>query len=316
MQSYRLFRKGLAFIVVMSLLGMPGFYTAANAKDISSFSIFATNSVWLRYQAKVISGDIGVKQAGAGPFLNAQSEVSIESQGFISNAGAIRADTVTIKPGASVNDVYYNELYNAGIVRSSTYTPLALPLDTVLPEFPSPAPGTENHVISPGPPTILGPGSYGDIILLPSAKLILTGGTYHFEFLKMGDAGSKLLFQQPAQVIINGRLAPGNGAVIGPEIGSGTDPHDILIYVNGIDGVTGGLSEQPDAAEIGYNNQLHACIYAPNGTLFVRSGTMAHGALIAKDIHIANNVIVELDSGFVTTPPPAVDNFTAVPQTV
>lgn len=141
MRIAHLIRMPMVHAVFLSLVGIGLVFPLSSAEDISSFLILATNSIWLRDQARVNSGDIGVKDASAGPWLDADSEASTGYTVFVSNGSTIMADTVTIKPGASVNDVYYNELDDAGIIRGSTYTPLTLLLDTVLLGIPTLAPG-------------------------------------------------------------------------------------------------------------------------------------------------------------------------------
>jgi len=267
--------------------------------DIASFSVFATNSIWLRQNSTINSGNIGVEDAGLGPWLDSQSEVTVGYNVFVADGISVYGDSVKIKSGASISDVYYNELDGNGIVRGTEYTPLTLPLGVTLPEFPTPNPGTENHVIPIGGTLTLDSGSYGEITVKKNATLILTGDTYHFESIDLGDSGgSQVLFQVPTDVIINSRLGPGLNAYIGPETGSGITAADIRIYVNGINGSTGNLGATPKAAQIGYNNTLQANIYAPNGTLLIKQGTVAEGAFIAKDVQVGLSVQVTLNSGF------------------
>lgn len=271
------------FGVFVTLLILPTF--TANASDnISSFSVFATNSVWVRLGADVNSGNIGVRDASPAPWLNALSEVSIGHNVHVADGIGIYGDTVKIKAGASVFDLYYNELINNGTARGSEYTPLVLPLDITMPEFPVPAPGTEDHVVPTRESLTLEPGSYGKIMVRRNATLILTGGTYHFENLDLGIFNAKVLFQSPTDLIINNRLKPGKGAYIGPEDGSSISARDIRIYVCGINGNTGYLGATPKAARVGFNNILRANIYAPYGTLWIKRGTVAEGAFIGRDV--------------------------------
>lgn len=268
------------------------------ASALSSFTIFATNSVWLRKGSQVNSGNVGVCDASLGPWLNSQSEVSVGKSVYVADDISIYGDSIKVKVGASVYDVYYNELVNNGTIRGEENTPLELPLDVTLPDFPTPSPGSEDIVIPRGGSLILEPGSYGKVMVRSHASLILTGGVYHLENLNLGDKNAKVLFQGPTDVIINNRLKPGPKAVIGPEDGSDIGAQDIRIYVNGINGNTGKLGATPKAAVIGQNNTVTASIYAPNGTLWIKHGSVAQGAFIAKDVKIGKNVEVTLDSAF------------------
>ncbi|MGB5745764.1 MAG: hypothetical protein WBM69_02205, partial [Desulfobacterales bacterium] len=291
--------KRALFVLVIFIAILFFLQNASASYDISSFSIFATNSVWIRQGATLSSGDVGVKDLSPGPWLNSRSEIVIGRTVNIPDGIAIYGDTIKIKTNASVFDVHYNELKNNGTIRGAEHTPLQLPLDVSLPDFPTPVPGTESHEIARGETLTLGPGAYGEIMVRRNATLILTGGTYHFENLDLGDGGgSTVLFQAPTELIINQRLEPGRNAVIGPEPGSGIGAKDILIYVNGINGGTGNLSALPKAATVGIGNTLMANIYAPNGTIWIKQGAVAEGALIGKDVRVGFGVNVDHDSGF------------------
>ncbi len=284
------------FCLCAILVILPTF-TASATTELSSFSVFATNSVWVRQGSDVNSGNIGVADASPGPWLDSQSEVSVGKSVYVADGVSIYGDSIKVKTGASAFDVYYNELTNNGTIRGSEYTPLVLPLDITMPTFPTPAPGTEDHDIPQGGNLTLDAGSYGEIMVRKNATLTLTGGTYHFENLDLGDLNAKVLFQTPTDLIINNRLEPGKSAVIGPDVGSGISAKDIRIYVNGINGGTGNLGATPKAAQIGYTNTLRANIYAPNGTVLIKQGTVAEGAFIGKDVKIGMNVQVTLNSG-------------------
>ncbi|MCP5003613.1 MAG: PASTA domain-containing protein, partial [Planctomycetes bacterium] len=285
------------FCLIAALVILPAL-TAKAAAELSSFSVFATNSVWLYQGSDVNSGNIGVKDSSPGPWLDSQSEVTVGTNVYVADGVSIYGDSIKVKAGASAFDVYYNELTNNGTIRGNEYTPLDLPLDITMPAFPTPTPGTEDHDIPQGGSLTLDPGSYGEIMVRKNATLTLTGGTYHFENLDLGDLNAKVLFQTPTDLIINNRLGPGQSAVIGPEDGSGISAKDIRIYVNGINGGTGNLGATPKAAQIGYTNTLQANIYAPNGTVLIKQGTVAEGAYIGKDVKIGKNVQVTLNNGF------------------
>ncbi|MCP5004063.1 MAG: hypothetical protein GY941_08995, partial [Planctomycetes bacterium] len=287
-------RKVVSLVAVLVIL--PTF--TASAAEISSFSVFATNSVWLYQGSDVNSGDIGVADATPGPWLDSQSEVTVGTNVSVADGVSIYGDSIKVKTGASVFDVSYNDLTNNGTIMGSEQTPLLLPLDTTLPALPAPAPGTEDHDIPLGGSLTLDSGSYGEIMVRKNATLTLTGGAYHFENLDLGDLNAKVLFQTATDLIINNRMGPGKSAVIGPEDGSGISAKDIRIYVNGINGSSGNLGATPKAAQIGETNTLQANIYAPNGTLLIKQGTVAEGAFIGRDVKIGQNVQVTLNSSF------------------
>jgi probable HAF family extracellular repeat protein len=266
--------------------------------SLSSFSIFATNGVCLLPGAQVNSGNIGVQNKSSGPWCAARAEVMIGNRAYLKDKVAIYGDSVMIFPGASVYDVYYNDLRNKGNIRGDKYTPLELPLGVALPDFPIPHPGTKDYVVPTGKVLILKPGSYGKIEIGLKATLILTGGTYHVEDLIVGSNQSKVLFRGPTELIIKNHLRSGVNAFIGPEKGADISAKDIRIYVKGIHGKTGKCDANHKTAVIGKHNTVTANIYVPHGTLWIKQDSSIKGAFIAKDVEIGEDVQVTLDSAF------------------
>lgn len=263
---------------------------------LSSFSIFATNSVCLLPGVQVNSGNIGVQNKNSGWWwYAAEPEVMIGSWAYLKDKVAIYGDSVIIFPGASVDDVYSNELQNMGKIRGDTYNPLKLPLDVALPEFPTPQPGIMDYTVPTGSVLILEPGSYGKIWVGSNATLILTGGTYHVADLIVDYNQSKVLFRGPTELIIKDYLWSGVDAFIGPEKGVDISAKDIRIYVKGI---TGSCDAFNIIAMIGERNTVSANIYVPDGTLWINQGSVVTGAFIAKDVALGMNVQVTLGSGF------------------
>jgi RHS repeat-associated protein len=212
---------------------------------------------------------------------------------------SIYADSLKIRASGSVFDAHYNEVNNNGTIRANQYSPVQLPLEISLPEFPIPAPGTDDYIVWGGETLTLDPGAYGKVRVRKNATLIFAGGTYHIENLSLAlIGGSRVLFQGTTDLFINNRLKSGPAAVIGPADGSGISAKDIRIYVNGINGRSGSLYALPKAAQVGFNNALEANIYAPNGTIWIRPGTVARGAFIGKDVRIGISVQLNLNAAF------------------
>lgn len=273
-------------------------FTTQHIKDvISLYSIFALNSVHLKTRAVVYSGNIGARDMSPGPWLAEQSEVTIGTHAYAHDGVTIFTDTLKLKTKASVADVYYNEADGMGTVRGEVITPVALPLDVSLPQFPIPSPGADDYEVKTKNSLTLAPGSYGEIKVKTSGTLIFTGGTYHLENL---DVGTKvnILFQAPTELIINNRLEPGSNSYIGPEDGSGITAKDIVIYVNGINGSSGSLGSSPKAATVGTKNTVKANIFAPNGTIRLKQGVIAEGAFVGKDVLVGVKVKISYDSAF------------------
>ncbi|MCP5054649.1 MAG: hypothetical protein GY940_46220 [bacterium] len=259
-----------------------------------TYSVLASNSIRIKDHAIVHSGLIGAFDASPGPYLNAGYEVTIGQSVTVADGSVIYGDSVKIKSGASVDEVHYNNLDNNGTIRGTEVSPLALPLEASFPSYPTPAPGTGTIDIAKNDTLTLAPGSYGEIIVRANATLILTGGTYHLENLALGDNNSSVKFEGAGEVIINSRFEPGSSAYIGPADGSGISADDIRININGTNGGGGGPSASPKVAVIGYNNQVTAHIYAPNGTIWVKSGSIVEGSLIGKDVLVGSNVEISL----------------------
>ena len=266
--------------------------------NISTYSLFATHSLWLKQNSDVLSGDIGVNEAGSSPFLDSQVELSI-GIGATTPAGySIKANRIKVKQGSTINgDVYYNELDNNGTITGSQNTPLELPLVTTLPEFKSSTPGTENIVIPQNGEQTLQPGSYGDIQVKKNGRLIFTGGEYNINSFN-GGINNQIVFQSPSEVRIADKFDSGQGSYIGPEDTTIVSAKDIIFYVGGINGSNGNLGATPKAAKIGISNTIKANFYVPNGTLWIREHSEAEGVFIGKDVVVGIGVKVQLKSAF------------------
>jgi hypothetical protein len=87
---------------------------------------------------------------------------------------------------------------------------------------------------------------------------------------------------------------------------SGLKPSDLVLYVGGADtscGHDGRDAESGDGGSaavvhIGENNVVQANIYAPRGTVRIKSKTVATGAFIGEHVRIGQNVTLRLDSAF------------------
>ena len=80
-------------------------FTANATTELSSFSVFATNSVWIRQGTDVNSGNIGVADVQVPvPGLTLRSEVSIGHDDNIADGVLIYGDSIKVKTGASVFD--------------------------------------------------------------------------------------------------------------------------------------------------------------------------------------------------------------------
>ena len=264
--------------------------------NLAHYSIFATNSVWLREGAVIHSGNIGVLDASPGPWLDSQAEVSVGVGASLEDGTSIYGDSVKIKFYASVFNVYFNDLASNGEIRGEEGTPVGLPIPVTFPEFPEPDPGTEDVFLVQNESRILDAGRYGTVIVRSGATLILSGGMYHLENLFLGYSNTRVLVTAPIELIIEKRLDANFGAFFGPAEGSAVTARDIKIFVNGENGFTGSIYAFPKAVEIGAKNDFSANVYAPHGTIWIKENSNASGSFIGKDVLIGTGAHIKLDT--------------------
>ena len=265
---------------------------------VSTYSLFATHSLWLEQNSNVYSGDIGVNEAGSAPFLDSQVELSVGIGTSTASGYSMKANRIKVKQGATVgSDVYYNELENNGTITGTLHSPLTLTLISTLPEFKTATPGSQNITIPQNGSQTLGPGSYGDILVRRNGKLTFTGGVYHLGSLNTGD-NVQILFQAPSEVRIAGRFDTDQGTSVGPEDTTSLSANQIVFYIGGINGSNGNLGATPKAAQIGLSSTVKANFYVPNGTLWIRQNSKVTGAFIGKDVDVGIGVKVWLKSAF------------------
>jgi len=261
----------------------------------AKFSIFALNSVQLNIKSVVLSGDIGAKTESTGLY-NSGIEVSVGIGARANDGVKIFGDTVRIGKRARVYDVYYNELENRGKILGEQITPLELPVWQE-PPFLESSPGDKDVRVRPRKTKELAPGDYKNVVVSIRGKLYLTGGTYHFRNLTLGSRAS-LVCLEPSIIRIKKRLYCSRRAFLGPDSESGLSAKDVLLYIGGINGKSGQQTSYPKAAMIGFNNNVKANLYAPNGTLWIGLGSKAEGSFIAKEVIVGIKAKVKLDSAF------------------
>jgi len=263
---------------------------------ISDFVLFALNSIYLKSRAVVNSGNIGVKNATDGPWLNSKVEISIGSRANVKDGCQIYGDSVKIGSRASVFDVYYNELNNRGTIGGEEHTPLEFPVARE-PEFEPGTPGGEDVTVKPWRTRILDPGSYGKVTVRSKGRLILSGGQYHFSDLKVGLIGA-VECAGGSEIYVQDRVLFGLGAKLHPSASANIDATDIVLYVGGSNGNKGALWSIAQAVRIGLGTNIKANIYAPNGTLSIGDRAKMRGAFIARDIVVGSRASVWHESAF------------------
>jgi alpha-amylase len=269
-----------------------------NLPDIANTVVFAKNSVWLKENANILSGNVLVNDASPGPVLDSQVELSV-GQGVDTPAGfVLKANRLKVKQGAVVaSEVHYNEITNNGTITGALHTPLALPVLSALPPFSSSPAGTQDIEVAQEGFMSLDAGDYGDIFVRAKGKLLFTGGIYNLRSLDTGDH-AQLLFAAPSEVRVADKFDTDSKVYIGPQEGADVFASDIIFYIAGINGNNGNLGATPKAAQIGITNTVLANFYVPNGTLWIRENTIATGAFWGKNVIVGIGADLALESFF------------------
>ena len=284
---------------------------------LSKFVVFSNDMTWLKAQTTVVTGDVGAntraKHRHAGDEGNDGDAddvtVRIGEQVTMQQPGSrVVGDTVRLANKASVYNVVDNFLINKSrkaTIRGTITTPMTIPFLT-LPTLPSVTPGTAAVEVAKGSTRTLGPGAYGKVHVNARATLILTGGLYQLLSLDVEQAAT-VIFRAATEIRIKDELDTGNRAKMIPDPASaGLNARNLVIYVAGTDdrcshdgrddesGDRGGRT----VAHIGENNVVTANIYAPRGTIWIKSKTQATGAFVGDDVRIGQGVTLTLDSSF------------------
>ncbi|MBI4701443.1 MAG: hypothetical protein HY744_09835 [Deltaproteobacteria bacterium] len=237
----------------------------------------------------VTAGDVVVTRASPGPVLADAAEAVVGIGAKLT--GSLTANRVKVKMKGTVNgDVAYNELDNNGSIQGKLLSPLALPVPMLLPPFPSLAAGNQNVTLKGKQDLTLASGVYAVVKLKAGTKgdptiLTLSGGTYQLAELDLGEH-SRVECAAACTIQIAGRLLPGPSAYLGPASGSGLGPGDVEVFVAGINGQSGKLGGTPKAATVGIDNEVKARIFVPNGTLWIKEGSVATGRFVGRDVEI------------------------------
>ena len=298
-------RSLLGLVLLLVLLHGAGPVLGAASDDFDDAVIVATNSAFLEQNSQVVDGDVVVNDASPGPTLASQKELTI-GLGVTTPAGfAVKADSIRVRSSAVVGgDVFCNELDDgSGAV---TCTALPLPVFAALPPFVAaePRPDAADVHVASGGSAVLAPGDYGDVTVKQNGSLLFTGGIYNLRSLDAGIAVN-LVFAAPSEVRIAGRFDTDQSSYVGPQPGAAVTAADVVFYVAGINGAGGNLGATPKAAQIGLGNSVEANFYVPNGTLWLRQGSVATGSFIGRDVDVGIGVTVTLDSFFANRPPSA-----------
>ncbi len=100
------------------------------------------------------------------------------------------------------------------------------------------------------------------------------------------------------EIRISGRLSTGQNGAVKPADNSGLTAQDVMIYVAGQNGGTGGMGATPKAAKFGLYGELTANVYVPDGTLWIKKGSVATGGFIGKWVEAGEDAILNVASSW------------------
>ena len=281
----------VVFLIVLSLSG--------KVQAAQDFVVLGNEGVWVRQGSTILSGDIGGNQASAGPYLNGEQEVTIGHDVVVQSIDSqIMGDTVRLKSGSRVQNILANNILGQGQILGTVTTPVMIPLLSNMPAVPSVNPGTQNIDVPADGVLTLQPGPYGRLKARHGAIVTLSGGLYHFQEWDLHE-GVQVLAASPVEVRVNGHIETRKHTVVGPAPGAGNlTAGDMVIIGTGINGKKGAIDDTPEAIQFGEESTVRANVYAPNGLLWIKAGSMATGAFVGKWVRMGNHSMIALEGGF------------------
>ena len=263
--------------------------------------LLATNSIQINRDAAVLSGDVVVNNATAGPVLG-DAALSLDRNVTTPAGYKLAATSIDLDQGASAGgNVYYNTLTNAGTIAGAQFTPLALPVfGTLPPALVRPA-GTSDVVVANAASLTLDEGAYGNVVVGIGATLRLSGGGYAFGSITVRSGGS-VRTAAPADIVVSGRADFGASSVVSPVDGSRLTPAAIRIQVDGINGTDGALLSTPPAAHVGQGGKVFATLYATAGSVVLEQNVEGNGAFLGRDILVGRGSHLTINSAFNQAP--------------
>ncbi len=272
---------------------------------LKEYSLFALNSIWLRNNARIESGDVGA-QLDCDPCLVSDFDVALDGGAWLADSTTIEGNRVHVESPNAAWDVKCNYIDNPAGVRNEITTPLATPVWDPLPEFKTTVGRLKKDfsLDSQGDAT-LPVGSYRNVSIGSHAILRLLSGTYQIKDLTLS-SHAKIICEGPVEILIDGTLesSSAKASYIGPSSGASISPKDVVLYVAG----------SPDAVLLGQGTIIRANIYAKNGLFSTGEGATLDGSVIARDISLGqksvvtyNGVFFKGDAGVPENTPPVAD---------
>ncbi|KAA3640786.1 MAG: hypothetical protein DWP92_02365, partial [Armatimonadetes bacterium] len=306
----RLGMLGIVAALVISFVAFPPTVAEAvdpGALDITDFAVLGVDGVYLKQNASIVSGDVGAVNATSGPYLAGSQETTIGVGATVPGTSRVIGDSVKLKQGSTVGDVYTNDLSGDGAVSGSVITPVSFPLDVTLPAVPIAQPGSTDFDVAQGDSLVLDTGSYGLLKARNDASVTLTGGTYEFSEWDLGDRVTVDVLA-PSQIVVAGRVDTGTNSAVTP--GVGVEPFELELTVLGQNGNSGNVGATPKAAKFGIGSTVSATVWAPNGTLWLRQNAQGLGQFMGRWVTVGIGAAVERSADEGPNPPLSVELLT------
>jgi len=274
---------------------------------VREFSVFGLNSVWLRNNVRIETGDVGANNT-CSDCLIAGFEVALDGGVWVDEGSTIKGDSVYLDTTASVWNIEYRDKLtaNGGSIRGAATSELDIPIwealeniwNTVV--FDPSNNKKDDFIVGSQGVGELDSGDYRDVTVGSHARLMLNGGVYNFRNLTT-NSHSSLFCKGPTEIRIEGQIVAGGAksSYVGPTEVSGLSASDVVIYVNG--GST--------AVSLGQGSKVRANILAWNGSFASGEGSELEGSFIARDITIGQKSIVNHDGAFSQSSVPPVPNI-------
>ena len=259
---------------------------------ISSFALYAGNSVEMRDRARVDGANVGVRRASPGPHLFSGFELALANNARVDPNFGVYGDSVRLDSGATIGNVYTNGLTQVGATFGQVSPFVEL---SALPPLPAITPGTSNIAVSAGAVLTRAAGQYAAATV--NGTLRLSGGIVHVASLTLGpDARVEAL--APVELRIAGRVSLSDRARILPATGAAVTARELLLIVAGTNATSSSPTSVPAAVALGNDSLLRGLFFVPNGTLRFGARTQLTGAVMARDIRVENDARVSYELGF------------------
>jgi hypothetical protein len=267
---------GSALLVACACLLLARGAAFGQSDNPDDYVVIASDSLRLGPLALVASGNVAVNDAGGR--LKARARL------VSGNGSHLVSDSMTVGPISSVYSVFSNTFVPQGTVTirdPGQNGPVPFPPPVLL-TFPTPvsvAAGVADVKVPIGKTITLGQGTYGNCKVARRGTMILTGGVYNCQTLRLGTLG-RLLFSAPTVLNIANLAIFGQLSVIGP-IGSTTQPTDVQINFAGT------------VLRIGRRTTFAAQVSAPQATVSVGSATLVKGQIVARDVTFGTSAVIQ-----------------------